>query len=123
MRAARILRHVSTDAANRLRGRIRSVKIILRRYAPSDVEIDDPRLHHHSRIREINFEDTIHARQADDNSVFNWERAAAQTRARPACYKRNSFSVTDSNDGLHLIRGIWQQHRARHHAEIGQSVA
>jgi len=72
----------------------------------------------------INLEDAIHSRQADDDSVFNGQRAAAQ--ACPPEAARNegdSFTVTDSNNRLNLFRGIWQQDRARHDAEIGQAVA
>ena len=77
MRAAGIFRDVSADAADRLRRRIGRVEIFLRRDASGNVEIDDPRFDDHACVREIDFEDTIHSRQANDNPVFNGERAAA----------------------------------------------
>src|SRR5260370_8438794 len=75
------------------------------------------------RIWEINLKDAIHSRQADNDSVFNGERPSAQARARPAPNERDSFTVTDSNNPLNLIRGICQHHRARHDAKIPQPVA
>ena len=119
MRPAGIFGDVSTDAADRLRGRIGSVEIFLLRDAPGDVQIDDPGFDNHASIREINFKDTIHPRQADDDTVFNGERPAAQACARSARNERDSFTVANSNDCLNLFRGIWQQDRAWHDTEIG----
>src|SRR5260370_41636418 len=118
MRSTRIFRHVSADAADRLRGRIRSVKILLRRDASGDVEIDDPRFDDHAGVWKINLKDAIHPRQANDNPVFNRQGPATQARAGTARNERDSFTVTHANYRLHWFPGIWQQHRARHDAEI-----
>ena len=77
MCAAGIFRDVSANAADRLRGRIGGVEIISRRNASGDVKIDDPRFDDHAGVREIDFQDTIHSRQADDDPVFNRKRTAA----------------------------------------------
>src|SRR2546427_13231096 len=84
MRAAGFFRDVAADAADGLGRRVRRIEVFLRLDASGDIQIDDARFDDDARIRKIDFEDTIHAREADYNSVFDGKRAAAQARARPA---------------------------------------
>src|SRR5260370_39686331 len=97
MRSTRIFRHVSADAADRLRGRIRSVKILLRRDASGDVEIDDPGFDDHAGVWKINLKDAIHPRQANDNPAFNRHGPASEARAGTAHHERDSVTVADTN--------------------------
>lgn len=77
MGAARVFGYVAADAADGLRRGIGSVEIALREDARGDVEIDDAGFDDHAGVGEIDFEDAVHAREADDDAVFYGERAAA----------------------------------------------
>ncbi len=123
VRASRIFRHVSADAANRLRGRIRRIKIFLRRDAAGHIQINHAGFHRHARVRKIHLQNLVHARQANHDSVFHRQRAPAQSRPGAARDKWKFFAVTHADNFLHLFGGIWQQHRARQHAKICQPVA
>jgi hypothetical protein len=75
--AAGVFGDVATDATDGLRRGIGGVEIALRRDAGGDVEIDDAWLDDDASVGEIDFEDAVHAREADDDAVFHGERAAA----------------------------------------------
>src|SRR6266404_836556 len=87
------------------------------------LEVDFPNARVVVEPGEIHLKNPVHPRQADDNPVFNRQGTAAQARARAPGDERHPFAVTDAHARLNLLRGIRQQHRARHHAEIGQTVA
>ena len=80
VRAAGVLRHVAADAAHRLRGWIGSIKETVGSNPLRDVRVDHARLDHYARVREVNFQDAVHARQADDDAAFDW---AARHRSVP----------------------------------------
>src|SRR5579864_1790679 len=98
----RVFRHIATNAAHRLRRRVRSIEKTLWSYAERDLGIDHARFHHCSRIGEINFENVVHACQADDDALIDWQRATAQASARTASYEGNFFLITNLNNRLHL---------------------
>src|ERR1700722_12200826 len=123
MGAAGILRDVATDAADRLRRGVGCVEIFLRRYAAGDIEIDDSGFGDYTRVGQVNFEDAVHARQADDDAVFDRERAAAQAGSRAARDKRDAFTMADAEDRLDLLRGFGEQHTKWHDAKIRQRIA
>jgi len=75
--AARVFGDVAANAADGLRGRIGGVEIALRLDAGGHVEIDDAGLDDDSGVGKIDFEDAVHAREADDDAVFDRERATA----------------------------------------------
>jgi hypothetical protein len=106
MRAAGIFRNVAADAADGLRGRIGCIEITVVLNARGHIEIDDAGLDEGAGVGEINLENAVHAREADDDAVFHGQRAAAQARARAASDKGNFFAMTQADDGLHLLRGI-----------------
>src|SRR5438105_4921369 len=85
MRAAGIFSNVATNAADGLRRRVRCVEVFVVLDASGNLEIDDSRFDDYASVREINFEDAIHAREADDDAVFDGQRAAAQAGAGAAC--------------------------------------
>ena len=76
VRAAGIFRHVATDAANRLRRRIGRVEILLWLDAAGHIEIDDSGLDHHAGVGNVNFQNAIHARKAENDAVFHRKRTA-----------------------------------------------
>src|SRR5712664_1268005 len=123
MRTAGIFSDVAADAADGLRRRVRCVEVFVVLDASGNVEIDDSRFDDYASVREINFEDAIHTREADDDAVFDGQRAAAQASAGAACDKGNFFAVTDLDDCLHLSGGGGQYDRTRHDAKIGQTIA
>jgi len=62
-----------------------------------DVEIDDSGFHDHAaHLEDQPLEDAIHSRQADDNPIFNGERAPLNPVPEPARHERDSFTVTNS---------------------------
>src|SRR5882762_1059890 len=109
MRPTRIFRHVPANAANRLRRRIRRIEISLRRDAIGDIEIYYAGFYYDAGIGKIHFQDFVHAGQADYNSVFYGESAAAEPGPGAARYEGNFFAVADANNFLNLLRGIRQQ--------------
>ena len=110
MRAAGVFGHVAADGADRLRGRIGRIEIAVAGDALGDAGIDDAGLDHHARIGDIDFENAIHARQADDNAVRDRQRSAAEARAGAARHERNPFAMADAHHGLHLLGGSRQHH-------------
>src|ERR1035441_1918222 len=122
MRAARVLRHVASDAAHRLGRWIGSIEESLWSNPLRDLRVNHTRLNHYARIRDINFQDAVHAHQTDDNATFDRQCATAQSRARTPGHKRDFFATTDAQDGLHFRSGLGQQNRRRHNAKIGHRV-
>src|SRR5215471_4355271 len=102
MRATGILCDIATDAANRLRRRIRRVEVFLRLDSPRYIKIDDAGFNDDASVGDINFQDAIHAREAEDDTVFNGERAAAEARAGATRDEGNLFAVGRGEDGLDL---------------------
>ena len=123
MRAAGIFGDVAADAARGLRRGIGRVEIALRLDAGGDVEIDDAGLDDDAGVGEIDFEDAVHAREADDDAVFDGHRAAAEAGAGAAGDERNFFAMAEAEDGLDFGGGVGEKDGARHGAEIGESVA
>jgi len=123
MRATCIFRDVTADAANGLRRRVGCVEISVGVDAPSDVKIDHTRFDDDTRVGNVNFEDAIHAGEAENNAIFDGERTAAQASAGTPRDERNFFPMADSHDGLYLLGGSGEQDCARQDAEIGQPVA
>ena len=98
--AAGVFGDVAADAADGLRGGIGGVEIALREDAGGDVEIDDAGLDDDAGVGEIDFEDAVHAREADDDAVFDGERAAAEAGAGAAGDEGNFFAMAEADDGL-----------------------
>ena len=66
-------------------------------------EIDDTRLDDDARVGNIHFQDAIHPREAEDDPVFNRQRATAQARAGATRDERNFLVMAEANYGLHLL--------------------
>src|SRR3984885_8248697 len=123
MRAAGIFGNIAADAAHRLRRRIGRVEIFLRQNAAGDIEIYYAWFDDDARIRNIDFENAIHSRQADHDSIFDGKRAAAEACARTARNERDFFGVAEFQKRLDLSRVFRKQNAKRHHAKIRESVA
>ena len=119
MRAAGVFGDVAADAARGLRGRIGGVEIALGEDASGDVEIEDAGLDGDAGVGEIDFEDAVHAREADDDAVFHGERAAAEAGAGAAGYEGDVFAMAEAEDGLDLGGGGGEEDGLGHGAEIG----
>ena len=65
MRTARVFRYVAADGAGLLAGRIGRVEISVALHGLRDFEIHHARLHHRAFIRQIDFENPVHARERD----------------------------------------------------------
>ena len=123
VRAAGIFRDVAADAADGLRRRIGGVEILAGKNAGGDVGVDDAGLDGGARVFKVDFEDAVHAGEADDDAVFNRERAAAESGAGAASHERNFFAMAEADDGLDLFGGVGEKNGLRHNAEIGEGVA
>ena len=123
VRAAGILSHVSADAADLLRRRIRRIEIVARGRRGGDVEIDDPRFHHHDPVFQIHFENSVHAVHADYHPALDRQRPAAQSSARASRHKRNAVLMAHAEDGLNFSSRGWKKNRFGPHPKIGQPVA
>jgi len=64
-----------------LRRRIRRGEILVRLDAAGHIEIDHAGFDDYARVRQVHFQNAIHAREADDHTVFNRQRTAAQAGA------------------------------------------
>src|ERR1700723_1202490 len=123
MRTAGVFGDISTDAAYRLRRWIGSVEISVRSHTLRDISIDDARLRDHARVRQVDFEDAIHAGQADDDPFVYRQRTAAQPRARSARDKRNPFAMADLHNRLHFSRRSRKQNGLRQNPKVRQPGA
>ena len=81
VRAARVFRHVSANAADTLRRGIGRVEKAMGRNPSGHFQVDHARLYRHPCVRQVHFEDTVHTCQADHYSVLDWQGASAQSRA------------------------------------------
>src|ERR1700679_1901298 len=86
--ATRILGHVAADAADALRRRIWRIEITVGGYGFSHMRIDDARFDDNALVGNVDFEDAIHAGEADDNPALRRERPTAKTGSRSTCDKR-----------------------------------
>ena len=73
-------------------------------------------------IGQVDFEDTVHPRQANYHSVFYRQSAPAQARARTARHEWNVLAMANPQDLLDLLRRPGQEHGLRNHTEIRQPV-
>src|SRR5437870_297530 len=94
MRSPGILGDVAADRADRLRRRIGRIEISVREYALRHMRIDHPRLDNDARVGNIDLENAIEPRQADDDSAFGRQRAAAQASPGTARHERHPMLVT-----------------------------
>ena len=111
--AAGIFCDVAADGADRLRGRVGSVEIILRGDAVADVEIDYAGFDDGVGVGEIDFEDFVHAGEADDDAFRSRQRAAGESCASASGDERDAMPGTDANDGLNLVPGARQDNGGR----------
>ena len=86
-------------------------------------EVDDAGLDDDAVVGEVDFEDAVHAREADDDAVFDGERAAAQAGAGAAGDEGDAFAMAEADDGLDLFGGGGEDDGEGHDAEIGEAVA
>src|ERR1700730_17339251 len=94
----------------------------MRRNSLGYLQVDHTGFNHHAGVRQIDLKDAAHFGGANDNAVFYWQCASAQSSARAARHKRNTGAMTNSHDGLDLFCRAWQQNSIWHHTKIGQTV-
>ena len=82
VRAAGVLGDVAADRADDLARRIGRVVAAERRDVLRDLEVGDARLDHGPQVRDVDVEDPVHARQADDDAVRDRQRAAGEAACR-----------------------------------------
>src|SRR5262249_1039423 len=112
MRTAGVLRDIAADGAGALARRIRRVEVALRLDCQRDIQVDDAWLHDGALVREVDFENPVHAREADGDTAGAGNRAAAQARARAAADDGDLVLAGDLDDRHHVLG------RARKHYHL-----
>ncbi len=123
VRSPRVLGHVAPHRAHRLRRGVRGVEVPVGRDRLRDVRVDHARLDHHPCVGDVHFENVVEAGQADDDAVRHREGPSAQPRAGPPRHERDPLAVADADHALNLLGGGGEEHRPRHHPEVGEAVA
>jgi hypothetical protein len=106
-----------------MRRGIWSVEIPLRGNTLGYMCIDHSGLDDDQPVGDVDIENAVHARQADNDAARCGQRAATQARACAATDKGNFVPGTEADHRLHLLGRARQHHCFRHHAEIRQPVA
>ena len=75
------------------------------RYGCAQIRIDDSGLNGGALILDIDCENTIHARENDDDSAFASERTAGEPSARAATDDRSLIAIGDFDDAHDVGRG------------------
>ncbi len=123
MRSAGIFRDVAADGANGLRGGIGSIEIFVGLDTGGDLEIDDAGFDDNAGVGNVDFEDAIHAREAEDDAVFDGERAAAEAGTGAARDEGNLLAMADADYGLDLFSRRGKQYGAGQDTKIREAVA
>ena len=113
MRTAGVLRHIAADGAGALARRVRCVKIFLSLDRQSDVQVDDARLHDGALVGEIDFENPVHAGEADGDAPGARNRAPAQSRAGAAPHDGYVVLPCDFDDRDHVFGAAWKNDHLR----------
>src|SRR5215469_12201637 len=88
-----------------------------------DVGVDNSRLYHDALIGEIHLKDAVHASQADDYTLRDGQRAAAQSSPGAAGDERDFLAAADFHDPADLLGRVRQQYSLRQNPKIRQTVA
>ena len=105
VRAAGIFGDVSADGARFLAGRIgREIQAQMLDRA-GQVEIHDSGLNNRAKIRRINFENAVHARERDHDAAVARNRSAGKSRARAAPHDRSFIAIGEAHDPGDVARG------------------
>jgi len=90
--------------------------------ALADVEVDDPRLDARIRVLEVDVEDGLHARQADEHAARRGKCAARQAGAGAARHHGEPGRVRDLHALCNLLGGGREHHHAWPHAVAREPV-
>ena len=113
VRTAGVLRHVAADGAGLLAGGIGRVEISIALHGLRDFEIHDARLEHGAFVRQIDFDNAIHARKRDHDAAGARDHAAAQSGARAPADDGDAVFAGDSNQRRHFLGGLREDHQLR----------
>ena len=122
VRAAGVLGDVAADRADHLARWIGRVVAAERRDAAGDLEIRHARLRDDAKVRNVDLEDTIHFRKADEDAVGGRQRAARQARATSPRDEWHAFAMTEPYDSLDFGGGRWQHDRTGRRAQVDERV-
>ena len=122
VRAAAVLGDVAADGADALRRGIGRVVPAIGSDVLGDVEVGDARLHAHEGVAQIDLEELLHPRQADQRAARDRHRAARQARAGAARHDRQARGAGDLHHLGDFLAGGRQQHDARRDAIGGEAV-
>ncbi len=111
--AARVLRDVAAQGADRLARRIRRVHQPVLGGRRPQVGVLHAGLQPGSPVRRVDLQDPVHPRHLDHHPAVG-QRAAGQAGAgAPGDDEREPFPVKDPDDLLHLLRTVHEHHGQR----------
>jgi hypothetical protein len=111
--AAGVLRHVATDGAGLLAGRVGRVVEAVPGDGGADVQVDDSRLHHGDPVLRVDLQDAVHTGGDDDDAAVAGDGAAGEAGAGPARRDRRLISAGDSHHFRDLLRAVRKDHGLR----------
>ena len=118
VRAAGVLGDVAANRADDLARRVGRVVAAERRDPPRDLEVGDARLDDDPQVGDVDVEDAVEPRQADEHAVGDRQRAAGQAGAVPARDERHAVAPAQPDDRLHLLGRLGQHDRRRRRPQV-----
>lgn len=106
--AAGIHADIAADRAGELRARIWCIEKPVRGDAFRDVQIGDAGLNHGDAVRQIDFKDAVHLRQAEHDGILLRNGAAGERSAGAAGHDGNAVTVAITHDSRNFSRGARQ---------------
>ncbi len=113
VRTTRVFRDISADGAGLLAGRIGRVEISVALHGLRDLKIHDTRFQHRALVRQIDFDDGIHAGKGNYDSAGPRNHAAAQPGSRAPAHNRDAMQMRDANQFGRIFRRSWKRHQLR----------
>ena len=113
MRSPGILGHVPADGAGALAGRIGRVEIAAGLHRPGDVQVDHSRLDHGALVLQVDCENGIHAREADQDTALPRDGSAREAGARSAAHAWHAVFAGDFEDPGHVLSIAGEHHHVR----------
>ena len=76
------------------------------------MQIDQAGFDHRPLVDVVDFQDFVHAAHFDDDTTIEGQCSTAQPRAGTPSHEGHAVLVGQLDDGCHLLRSGWKDHRA-----------
>ena len=88
-----------------------------------DMAVDHAGFYCDSLIGNVDREDSVHARKADDNAACEWEGAAGESGTGAPGDEGDAMPGTDADNGLNFFSGARQDDGGRQSTKSSETVA